>query len=174
MSALIWFGYNQKEAYEANKKAEQLVSELTAQIQPSEINTATEQMQTVAIAGDAYMGYLTMPNLQLHMPIMSEWSQSKLKTAPCRYTGSVDEKNLVIMGHNYANGFGELSQLQVGDAVYFHDVQGETMDYQVKAIEVLPADAVDEMVNSAYDLTLFTCTYNGQNRLTIRCQQNVE
>ena len=41
--------------------------------------------------------------------------------------------------------------------------------YQVEAIDVLEATAVEEMVAGDYPLTLFTCTYGGKNRLTVRC-----
>lgn len=34
--------------------------------------------------------------------------------------------------------------------------------------ELLPTD-VEKMESSGYDLTLFTCTYGGRYRVTVRC-----
>ena len=38
-------------------------------------------------------------------------------------------------------------------------------------LETLDADAVDYMSAGDWDLTLFTCTYGGQSRVTIRCEE---
>jgi sortase A len=39
----------------------------------------------------------------------------------------------------------------------------------VAEVETLEPTAVEEMTNSGYALTLFTCTYGGQSRVTVRC-----
>ena len=36
-------------------------------------------------------------------------------------------------------------------------------------VETLAPTAVDEMTGGDWDLTLFTCTYSGQARVTVRC-----
>ena len=61
--------------------------------------------------------------------------------------------------------------LQVGDAVYFTDVGGNVISYEVSATEILKPTQVEEMRNSSWDLTLYTCTYGGRERVTIRCKQ---
>ena len=48
-------------------------------------------------------------------------------------------------------------------------MDGVTIFYQVASVEVLPANAVEEMTAGEYDLSLFTCTYDGQQRFTVRC-----
>lgn len=186
LAALMLFLYNQREASAAKQTAMELLDDLVVQIESNrpeaagqQISAATEHlpdpystvMDTVSVDGYQYIGYLTIPSLDMEMPIMSDWSREKLRIASCRYAGSVGGNDLVLMGHNYDSGFGQLFQINVGDAVYFRDVNGTVTAYQVVAKDVLAASAVEEMISGEYDLTLFTCTYGGQNRMTIRCEK---
>ena len=59
------------------------------------------EMPTVEINGQECIGTLEIPSLGLKFPVISEWSDEKLKKAPCRYSGSAYLNNLIIAGHNY-------------------------------------------------------------------------
>ena len=130
---------------------------------------AVSGMAAVEYSGYAYMGCLTIPELELELPVMADWSDEKLKVSPCRYYGSLASEDMVLMAHNYAPFFGHLKKLSVGDALSFTDVNGQIWAYTVAELEVLPPDAVQEMTHSGYPLTLFTCTDDNANRLTVRC-----
>ena len=106
--------------------------------------------------------------LGLSLPVMSEWSELRLQTAPCRYWGTIQDGTLVILAHNYARHFGRLKELGIGDPAQFVDANGMVYPYEVAAIETLEPDEVNRMVDSEYDLTLFTCTYGGKHRVTVR------
>ena len=122
------------------------------------------------VDGIAYVGYLTIPVLDLELPVISETNLRNLKQAPCRYTGSVYLNNLVIGAHNYARHFGKISDLLQGDKVYFTDMDGNRFSYQVADFEVLKPQQAEELTNSGWDLTLYTCTLSGQTRFTVRCE----
>ena len=66
------------------------------------------EMKETVIDGHAYIGYLSIPSLELDLPVMADWSYDQLKIAPCRYAGTLRGGNLVIMAHNYARHFGQL------------------------------------------------------------------
>lgn len=51
----------------------------------------------------------------------------------------------------------------------FTDMDGNRFVYQVSGTEVIAPDGVEQMVAGEWDLTLFTCTYNGSSRHTVRC-----
>ena len=123
------------------------------------------------IKGYPYIGYLTIPDLELELPVMSNWDSTQLTVSPCRFTGTVKGEDIVIMAHNYKSHFGRLSTLTEGAAVRFADMDGVVWEYEVVAMDVLPADAVEEMTAGEYDLTLFTCTYGGASRVTVRCDR---
>lgn len=130
-------------------------------------------MTAVDIDGHGYIGYLSIAKLGLELPVMSDWDYDKLKIAPCRYYGTLKGDDLVIMAHNYVRHFKSLSKLAVGDDVVFVDMDGKVTKYEVAARDVLAANAVDEMTAGAFDLTLFTCTYSGQERVTVYCDRAV-
>lgn len=133
---------------------------------------ASKEMDTVELKGHSYIGYVSIPSLQLTLPVMGDWSYPKLKIAPCRYCGSVYTRDLVLMAHNYEKHFGGLSRLRGGEAVTFTDVHGVTTEFTVVFVDILNPTDVEKMTSGEYDLTLFTCTYGGKTRVTVRCQQN--
>lgn len=132
---------------------------------------AGREMPTLEIDGQAYIGYLELPTLGLSLPVMSEWSYPKLRVAPCRYWGSAYDDSLVILAHNYDRHFGRLQELATGDPVQFIDADGVIYQYTVEKQEILEKPDVEKMVDSGYDLTLFTCTYGGRHRVTVRLRR---
>ena len=127
------------------------------------------EMPTETVDGNAYIGVLELPSLELKLPVLGEWSYSGLKLAPCRYAGSAYLNNMVIAAHNYSTHFGYLGNLAQGDEVVFTDVDGNVFRYQVLEVETLSPFAVEEMTDGDWDLTLFTCTISGRSRVTVRC-----
>ncbi len=129
------------------------------------------EMPTTEIGGHSYIGYLSIPALELELPIMADWSYPQLQIAPCRYAGSLYLNNLVLMAHNYNRFFGRIDELRAGDRVVFTDMDGLAVEYEVAALDVLTPTAIEEMIAGEYDLTLFTCTYGGKSRVTVRCMR---
>ena len=118
-----------------------------------------------------YCGYLTIPDLNLVLPVCSTCSALQLMYAPCRYSGTVEGNDLVISAHNYKSHFGKLKNLSEGAKISFTDMDGVETNYVVKESEVLQPEEVRKMVISGYDLTLFTCTKGGLTRYTLRCMR---
>ena len=121
------------------------------------------------VDGQEYSGVLTIPALSLDLPVIGEWSYSNLRTAPCRYAGSVYLNNMVIAAHNYRSHFGRLKDLPQGEEVIFTDMDGNVFRYRTAEMEILSPFAVEEMTSGDWDMTLFTCTVGGQSRVTVRC-----
>lgn len=126
------------------------------------------------LEGAGCIGILEIPSINIKLPVLSTWSYSLLKKAPCRYTGSIYLDNMVIAAHNSEAHFKKISNLQKGDIVTFTDAVGNVFTYSVAGIELLKPDEVDNMTNGQWPLTLFTCTYGGASRVTVRCEKNTE
>ena len=126
----------------------------------------------VELDGVRYIGYLSIPALALELPVRAEWSYPALQESPCRYAGTVAEGGLCIAAHNFRRHFGAIGALEAGDAVIFTDAAGETHTYAVAEVTTLRPTAVDEMRDSAWDLTLFTCTPGGASRIAVRCEKD--
>lgn len=99
----------------------------------------------------------------------AEWSYPALKQSPCRYTGSAAAGGFVIAAHNYRRHFAYISSLAIGDPVVFTDANGTKYFYEVSLLETLSPYSIEEMTDTHWDLTLFTCTYGGKSRVTVRC-----
>lgn len=181
LAALTLFVLNQREDAEAGSAADGALEQLQALLPndpvPSEpsfpILPSDEipEMTVTEIDGYGYIGYLSIPSLALELPVMSEWDYARLKIAPCRYYGGVYTDDLVIAAHNYKKHFGLLYTLKAGDLVLFTGMDGNTTVHEVAVIETLAPTEVLEMVESEYALSLYTCTYGGQNRVTVRCHR---
>lgn len=50
-------------------------------------------------------------------------------------------------------------------------MDGMVYTYTVTVVDVLSPSAVEDMTSGDYDLTLFTCTYGGASRVTVRCDR---
>lgn len=138
---------------------------------PQESAQNSEPEMTVRmIDGQEYIGVVEIPTLSLKLPVISEWNEERLKIAPCRYIGSVYTRDLIISGHSYKNHFRYIRKLVPGDPVMFTDMEGNRFVYEVSGTEVIDTQGVEEMVAGEWDLTLFTCTYNGSARHTVRCK----
>lgn len=116
-----------------------------------------------------YLGYLSVPVLGLTLPVLESWSYPALRTAPCRYAGSPEDQDLVIVGHNYSRHFGRLSALREGDLVIFTDLSGARSVWPVDAVLTLEPTDVAEAIDGTYALTLLTCTPGGAGRVAVRC-----
>lgn len=173
--ALFLLVFNYMQEKQADHIATATVQVLTQEIIPKLPDTAEDsqttatQIQSVTIEGESYIGVLDIPALGLSLPVMDNWSYPKLKKTPCRYSGSFLTDDMIIAGHNYKRHFGQLSRLRQGDTITFTDVDGFVYTYQVADIEILAGTDVKDMKSGNWDLTLFTCTYGGKSRVTVRC-----
>ena len=138
---------------------------------PQELPLQQREMVVQEIDGHNYIGFVGIPALALELPVMADWTYPQLKIAPCRFTGSIFTDDLVIMAHNFERHFGRIRDLKPGDTVTFTDMEGQTISYEVVVLDILHPTAVEDMTAGEYDLTLFTCTYGGKSRVTVRCDR---
>jgi sortase A len=170
ISSVGFVAYNRWENENAEDIAQDLLEDIQSIIeekQPEQF--LPEEMATVKVDGYECIGILSVPVLDLELPVLTDWSYAKLKKAPCHYYGTYYEKDFVIAAHNYKSHFGRLSELQVGDIVVFTDINNIEHYYEVVLLETLPKNATKEMITSGFDLSLYTCTPGGSNRVTVRC-----
>ena len=166
--------YNNHESSKAQESSEVLVESIRLSIAENELEESIvdpfdEEMTIKEIDGYGYIGYISVPVLELDLPVMSDWDYSRLKISPCRYYGSTKTDNLVIAAHNYKFHFGYLGHLQPGDMVMFTDMDANIIYYTVDSVELLQPTDVDKVKDSGDDLILYTCTYGGAKRIVVRC-----
>ena len=189
LSALFLVIHNVTEDKKSGEEAEKILSELKDEIpeytepvttMPTAENydlfaeyeePTTPEMETVEIDGNVYIGYIAIPEIDIELPVLQNWSYPNLKIAPCRYVGNIYENDLIICAHNYTTHFGKIGNLHTDDEIILTDVSGKEWHYSVVNIEQLPGTAVEDIKfgnADDWDLTLFTCTLGGQSRVTVR------
>ena len=181
--------YNQWDANRAGRESEQVLEVLTKVIEETTAEHQRDEekweedkrkeriyrdhndMMSEEIDGNDYLGVIEIPSLDLSLPVMKEWSYSNLTIAPCRYTGSYYNNDMVLCAHNYrTKHFYPIRWVDIGADVYFTTVNGTVYHYTVSNREMLRPTAVEEMVTAGdWDLTLFTCNADGLLRCTVRC-----
>ena len=114
-AALFLTGYNLFDQMRAQRSAAQAAAQLAERLPqttqtdvPDYLLTPEMEMPVETIDGVDYVGVLRIPALALELPVISQWSYPLLKIAPCRYSGSAYQNNLVLCAHNYASHFGNL------------------------------------------------------------------
>ena len=195
-AALFLAAYNLYDEARAKRSATEIMASLEADIpgvlspEPFEITEETNtaalleeveipdyllnpdmEMPVENIDGIDYIGVLRIPTLELELPIISEGSYQKLKIAPCRYSGSAYQDDLIIAAHNYNSHFGNLKNLREGDTATFTDMDGNVFTYEMVELEILQPTDIEGMESGEWDLTLFTCTIGGSSRVTARFER---
>lgn len=187
LAALCLTGYNLWDEYRAGGISGEVLERISREREEQPEKTVGEsqsipdyllnpdmEMPTITVDGKQYIGVLTIPALNVTLPVMESWSYPNLKISPNRYQGSAYTDNLIIAGHNYRTHFGRLNNLSHGDEVTFTDVDGNRFVYTVVETEVLHATETERMEEGDWDLTLFTCTLSAADRVTVRCERVME
>ena len=184
VAALSLTGYNLWEDKKAGDVAQDALAQLTPMITnvakttvsdveeyPDYILNPDMDMPETSLNGKNYIGVLKILSLDIELPVLGQWSYSNLKIAPCLYSGTAYNGNMVICAHNYQSHFGQLKNISIGDLITFTDIDGNVFAYRVLEVETLQSAAVEEMISDDYDFTLFTCTLSGRSRVTVRCEK---
>lgn len=176
LSALGIHIVQQREDEQAGQTAALLLEQLEqkTQILPTQPETQKEEEADPALPGKKYMDYtligtISIPSVDIRLPVLDDWSEKMLKVAPCRYAGSLSGGNMIIMGHNYKSHFTPLHGIKVGAEVSFENAQGVVYHYRVAEIAYLHRTEGEKLL-SEYPLTVFTCTPGGLERIVVRCE----
>lgn len=129
-----------------------------------------DKPQSLAVMGYDVLGTLRIPSVDIDLPVLNEWSYDLLTVAPCRYSGSIETGDLVILGHSYRTHLRPLRQVAVGDAVELTDAAGTVHRYVVAETEILRGSD-GSLLPSGYPLTIFTCTADSKHRFLARCAE---
>ena len=183
VSAAAIYAKYEYQADIAGDNAEILLEALTEEVRereelnrynPAEQEHPTTELPRTTLAGYDLVGILRVPSLGMELPVMDSWSYDQLQISPCRYSGNVEEGNLILLGHNYKRHFAPLKQIEIGSAVEFCDINGTVCCYEVAETEILQKTELERLTGSEYDLTLFTCTNGGYSRFVVRCSLSAE
>ncbi len=176
VAALGLFLYNHNLENAAEETSKDVVPRLQKVIENNKSSIAKnptsdiQEIEPLEIGQYQYAGILSIPSLELQLPVLDYYDYKELKKSPCRYSGDTSG-HMVIAAHNYKSHFGNLSKLTNGDAIYYTNNIGDVFEYRVELIEELDGDDKELLLNEEWDLSLFTCNYLGDKRITVRCKK---
>lgn len=131
-----------------------------------------DDLPSIEIDGNRYLGIIEVPSVQMSLPVYKDWDYDKLKIGPCLYTGSFYNNDMIIMSHNYSNQFDLLKKTNLEDIIYFISADKVIYTYKIEYVETLEPTQVEYLeTKTDWDLTLFTCNFQGITRHVIRCSR---
>lgn len=165
-----------EEAYDYNRKLAELDSPF------SEFDKIKGYDDILNISGTGIMGYVSIPSINVELPIYHGTSDGVLSIASGHIQGSSlpvggASTHAVISGHRgltSAKLFTNLDKIVEGD-IFTINVLNEVLTYEVEKILIILPDEVDKLAIVPDDdkVTLMTCTPYGINshRLLIRAHR---
>ncbi|MGN0179616.1 MAG: sortase [Monoglobaceae bacterium] len=177
LSAAALFFFNEISSYRAAEESMKILSGLESDMLSDTAGKADEDDGTMAtrlVDGINIVGVVSVPSVEIEVPVAADWSYANLKKSACRYSGTAKGGRLIILAHNYKRHFGNLKNAAKDDEVQFLDVNGNLYRYKITDTEILGKYELDRLTESESDLTLFTCTYGGRQRVVVRCTKQPE
>lgn len=178
LSLIIWNKYTDHNGKKSSEKALLSLKNEISNSDNSKLYTEfsdndLDKEVSLDLDGNKYIGIISIPKINLELPVLSSWSYANLDIAPCRYSGTVSDKNLVIAAHNYVSFFDKIDSLNSGDEIIFTECSGNIHRYEVSYSELINGGNVSAMEENSeqWDLTLFTCTWSGWDRVTVRASE---
>ena len=138
-----------------------------------------EYYSVLDVSGTGIMGYITIPQMQVQLPIYHGTSEGVLNIASGHLEGSTlpiggENSHAVISAHRglpSAKLFSDLDELVVGDT-FTVTILNDVLTYEVDKISIVKPEEMDNLVISDGGdyVTLLTCTPYGVNthRLLVR------
>ena len=167
-AAVSLFAYNRIEENRGRQRA-QAALEAIENLADDAISENENGENSAIIDGEKYIGVISIPSVGINLAVQADYSLEKLKNAPGRYSGDVIDGSIIICAHNYEGHFGSLKYAEEGDKAYFTDVRGLTYSYKITSSILVDGYDIEKMnKDDGWDMTLFTCTYSGRQRQTLR------
>ena len=156
------------QAQSSSDATEHVIANKDSLVSVSEDKNSGQDHSSLYVESHYYVGVITIPELGIRLPVIDSYEGDNLSYAPCLYSGYVDTQ-MIICAHNYNTHFGRIKELESGSVVIFTDIYGNDYRYNVMDIEIVPGDDSNKMEAGEWDLSLFTCTFDGSDRVTVRC-----
>ncbi|MCT4632091.1 MAG: class D sortase [Firmicutes bacterium] len=158
-----------------NGESENTVTSLDKSEVAEDLNKSEEANEEVKTKKEYdLMGILEIPKINFEKPIIRNASKENLKISVCSMNGESDMKdikNLVIAGHNsrtYGKDFNRLNEIEKEDIIKVKDID-KTYNYKIYKKFVVKDDEtwILSNVEDKDIITLFTCTYQGKEKMRL-------
>lgn len=155
------------------KEEEPVVDNMIA---PPDETTSGVSSKKTYYEGFVMIGYITIPKTNVKLPILDSYDPQAIEIAVATWYPSKpklnEPGNVVIAGHNRRNGqlFSNNERLAVGDKILIKDTTGRELTYTIyQKFQTSEQDTsfYTRDTNGIPEITLSTCTDNGEARIII-------
>ena len=153
------------DAARALTKAQELMPD-RVDLYPEE--RSKDYMPAMEIEGLNIAGIIDLPDQGYKAVFRSTWDADHARALPCRYTGSVYNRTLVIGAYGGAGQFDFAHRLEAGQTLYVTDMEGGRYRYAIERIEHAKRINEKKLTSGDWDLTVFVKQTSGEY-LLIRC-----
>lgn len=187
----ITFGFIKLKIYLINKEANETVEKFMETLEENktekpdtEVNPEEPQVEkgtNIFYHNYLVIGAIEIPSLNLAYPIIDEITEDSMKKGiVILYGNGLNETgNTVLAGHAYLKGtyFSNINYLKNGDKIIITNAYGEKITYYV--YDNFLADSNDSSfynreTNGLREITLSTCTLEGEKRHIVLAKENKE
>lgn len=166
---LLWYTSFDK----AGKKAAETVTQLQSMM-PTPYHTVPDdrdnkEMPSVQIDEDDFSGIISFPSVNRSLPICSRWNRETVNTSPCRFSGSIYSKDLIIGGSDNRGQLDFINDINMGDTVTVTDMTGGTYTYRITFVERTKDATRDNLMSFDGDLVIFARNTFALDYTVVRC-----
>lgn len=169
--SILLLCYNNYSDKKAGEKSQEVIAPLLELVDEDKNSWNGKELTEKEVDGNMYVGFVSIPKLGLQLPVLSHWETKTSRIAPSRCAGNAQTNDLVLAAHSYRYHFGFIGKLEPKDSIIFKDMDGREYFYEVKSVEYVYPTQKQEVMNSGYDLTLYTCTYSATKRIVVFCDK---
>ena len=119
----------------------------------------TDYEAQMNVSDSGIIAYISIPKISVNLPVYRGTDEAVLQVA----IGHMEGSSLPVGGESTHAVLS--SHRGLPSARLFTDLD------QLAEVDTLASGAVEEMLDSTWELTLFTCTYDGYRRISVRCRR---
>ena len=143
----------------AEEKVLHTLSELQSMM-PTPYNTVPDDrenkaMPSVQIDGEDFLAIVEFPTVRASLPVGSSWDKERINSHPCRFSGNVCSRDLIIGGSDNRGQLDFINEINMGDTVRVTDMTGGTYNYKITYVERSKDASRESLTKSDADLVIF-------------------
>lgn len=159
-----------KYAADARDRADKLISLMPEADDGLVLDKSDNTMPTAELDGGDYIGVIEIPMYNSKLPVLAEWDKGEVAKQPCRFSGSIYDKSLVVGGSDGIGQFDFMKLITVNDTLYFTDMEGARFTYTVSAIEKIGDASAEALSDGDFDLVLFARSSTAFDYTIVKCK----
>jgi len=131
--------------------------------------TGDVEMAVMELDGTDYIGILEVPKYDKVLPVCSTWNKRGANRCPCRFSGSLYDKSLIIGAAGNSGQFDIIGVLSHGDEVSVTDMAGSKYTYVITDMYKTKDVSAANLGSQEADLLLFVKDAYGMEYMMISC-----